>query len=248
MLVRFKSAVCILGLGTFLLPSVAQEAAKPQRPPDGGARERLVNIFIPSQANAPFTATVSAEWFRQLADGTTITLKNHRTIARDRAGRIFQERRMPVPDDGKRESFVTRIEISDPVAHTLYICVPGEHVCRLETFSSPQFAPPPTGAGPNREDLGQRSIDGVEVTGTLETRVIESGAMGNDSPIVMKVESWYSPQLGVNLLTKRQDPRSGNQNFEVTDIVQAEPDAKFFRVPSGYKVMDLRQANAAASR
>lgn len=57
----------------------------------------------------------------------------------------------------------------------------------------------------------------------------------------MRREFWYSPRLGVNLISKRQDPRFGSQNFEVADISLGEPDAKFFEVPSGFKVLDLRK-------
>jgi hypothetical protein len=80
------------------------------------------------------------------------------------------------------------------------------------------------------------------VAGTLETGVIASGAMGNDSPMLVKREFWYSPQLGVNLISKRQDPRFGIQNFDVSDIVLGEPDAKLFEIPRGSKVIDLRRA------
>jgi hypothetical protein len=103
---RLKSPFSLLFAALLILPnlqSIAQAPSRAQRPPDGGTREVLVSIFIPSLANAPFTATVNTESVRQLADGTTITLNNHRAIARDKAGRIFQERRLLVPDDGKHE-------------------------------------------------------------------------------------------------------------------------------------------------
>ena len=254
---RLKSPFSLLFAALLILPnlqSIAQAPSRAQRPADGGTREVLVSIFIPSLANAPFTATVNTESVRQLADGTTITLNNHRAIARDKAGRIFQERRLLVPDDGKHESVVTQIEISDPVAHKLYICVPEERVCQLEQFSAPDFAPPPAvgvagnqPGGPSREDLGKQSIDGLEVVGTLETGVIESGAIGNNSPMLVKREFWYSPQLGVNLISKRQDPRFGTQNFEVSDIVLGEPEAKIFELPSGFQVIDLRRATTTSS-
>lgn len=255
--VRSKRILSFLMAGCLMLPgyvSVAQDMPGPQRPPDGGTREVLISILIPSLANAPFAGTVNTESVRQLADGTTITLKNHRAIARDNAGRIFQERRLLVPDDGRHESVVTQIEISDPVAHKLYICVPRERVCQLEQFSAPRFAPPPSaGATPNqpenlsRQDLGKQLLGGVETVGTLEMAVIESGAIGNDSPIMVKREYWYSPQLGVNLISKRQDPRFGTQNFEVSDIVLGQPDSKLFAPPAGFKVIDLREEIQAPS-
>jgi hypothetical protein len=246
-----KDIFGLLLVGFFILPgllSLAQTPQQPQRPPDGGTREVLISILIPSLPNSSFSATVNAEWIRQLADGSAITLKNHRAIARDSAGRIFQERRILVPDDGKSVSGVSQIEISDPVSHSLYICVPTERVCQLEEFSAPEWVRPgPPGAvpkhpgGPDLEDLGKQSISGLETVGTRETIVIPTGAIGNNSPLLMKREFWYSPRLGINLISKRQDPRAGIQNFEVTDIVLGEPDTKLFEVPAGSKILDLRR-------
>jgi hypothetical protein len=236
---RYSVAAGLVVIG---LMALAQNSG--ERPPDGGSREVLVSILIPSLSNAPFSAVVNTESFRQLANGTSITLKNHRAIARDRAGRISQERRLLVPEDGKHESVVTQVEISDPVAHELFICVPKEQVCQGEDFDAPAFQAPKTAAnareGANLQDLGKQSVGGVETIGTRETMVIEAGKIGNDSPIEVQREYWYSPQLGVNLISRLQDPRVGIQNFEVSDIALAEPDAKLFKVSSKMKVIDLR--------
>src|SRR5271165_4868686 len=102
--------------------------------PQPFTREVLVSIFIPSLPDAPFTATVNTEWVRPLGDGSRITLKNHRLIARDRNGRIFQERRLLATEGGKQESVVTQTEITDPVAHEKFICKPQQRVCQLEEF------------------------------------------------------------------------------------------------------------------
>jgi hypothetical protein len=247
-----KSALFLSLAGFLILPnslSVALSPPEPQRPPDGGTREVLVSILIPSLPNAPFTATVNTEWIRQLADGSRITVVNHREVARDKAGRIFQERRLLVPDDGKHESGVTQIEISDPASHGFYICVPQEHTCQVEFFSAPAFARSPTSSAaiaprspdfPSVEDLGKQSIAGLDTVGARETAVIEAGTIGNDSPILIKREYWYSPQLGINLISKLQDPRIGIQNFELSDIVLGEPDPKLFELPSKSKIIDLR--------
>jgi hypothetical protein len=229
--------------------AVGQNAV--QRPPDGGNREVLISILIPSLPNAPFSAIVNTESIRQLPNGATITLKNHRAVARDSAGRIFQERRLLVPEDGKHESVVTQIEISDPVAHELFICVPKEEVCQVEAFTAPTFQPPRSASDAPRsgpatlEDLGKQSISGVETVGTRETVVIEAGKIGNDSPLQVQREYWYSPQLGVNLLSKLHDPRIGIQNFEVSDIAMTEPDTKLFKVSGKVKIIDLRRGATA---
>jgi hypothetical protein len=238
-------AVILMFINFAANPQARREA---QRPPDGGTHEVLVSILIPSLANAPFTATVNTEWVRQLADGSTISLVNRRAIARDAAGRIFQERRLLVPNDGKHDSLVTQIEISDPVSHALYICVPNELVCQVETFSAPEPTVPPVSAAdrkpgsPGPEDLGKQTIGGLETIGARDTLLIEAGAIGNDRPILAKREFWYSPKLGINLISKRSDPRFGTQNFELSDIVLGQPDPKLFELPGGSKLIDLRKA------
>jgi hypothetical protein len=243
----------IAAMGWFMFLGCWAPAQNPaERPPDGGTREVLVSILIPSLPNAPFSGIVNTESIRQLPNGSTITLKNHRAVARDGAGRIFQERRLLVPEDGKHESVVTQIEISDPVAHELFICVPREGVCQVEAFTAPAFQPPRSATdargqagAANMQNVGEQSINGVETVGTRETVVIEAGKIGNDSPIEVQREYWYSPQLGVNLLSKLQDPRVEIQNFEVSDITMSEPDAKLFKVSSKMKVIDLRTASSA---
>jgi len=243
---------------TFLLPAggillltpvfFAQTPQKGPAIPDGGTREVLLSIFIPSLPNAPFAATVNTEWIRALPDGTRITLKNHRLIARDKRGRIFQERRALVPEEGKQESVLTQTEISDPVAHEQYICAPLEHVvCQLEVFHPVESGSPAIGStaqktpgSPGEESLGRQWIAGMEAVGTREIEVIPTGTIGNDSPILSKREYWYSRQLGLNILSIREDPRFGTQKFELSDVTLGEPDAKLFAPPEGSKILDLR--------
>src|SRR5260370_388352 len=97
------------------------------------------------------------------------------------------------------------------------------------------------GASSEWEALGKQSIGGVETVGTREPTTIPSGTIGNNSPIMSRRELWFCPQLGVNLISTRQHPLSGTQNFEVSDIALGEPDAKLFEVPSGFKILDLRK-------
>jgi hypothetical protein len=247
---RGRNVLPLMSLIFFFTNAAAlAQTRKVQRPADGGAVERIISIFIPSLPNAPFTATVNTEWTRQLGDGTTLAWKNHRTVARDSTGRIFEERRFFVPADKQIEPGLMRIEISDPVSHQLYVCRAQEHVCNLRAFNAHSAASPlhavaagKGSAGGNIEDLGTQSIEGLEVTGERETTVIESNTMGNNRPLLAKREFWYSPLLGVNLVSKREDPRFGTENFEVTHISIGEPDSKLFDPPAGYKVVNLEKA------
>jgi hypothetical protein len=250
---KMKSAFTLLAgsLVLIIVPTFAQAPAERPRPPDGGTREVLVSILIPSIPNAPFSATVSTESVRMLAEGGRITLVNHRAIARDGAGRIFQERRLLVPPDGEHESVITQTEISDPVAHALYICKPDEHVCQVESYSPPVFAGTPSAIPSkekkSREDMGKQFIGGLEAAGTRETTVLEPGAIGNDSALHIIREYWYSPQLSINLSSKLQDPRIGTQDFELSDVTLGEPDPKLFKVPPGSEVIDLRRTPGSPS-
>ncbi len=151
---------------------------------------------------------------------------------------------------------VTQIEISDPVAHRLYICVPKDRVCQLEAFSAPRFVPPPPIGSANfvsgprsiiREDLGSQAVDGVQALGTRQTTVIETGALGNNTPMTIRREFWFSPQLGVNLISKLQDPRFGDQTFEVSNILLGDPDANLFQPPQNSRIIDLRKEESASS-
>ncbi len=108
----FASKLFPLAL-TLLIPAtltLAQSRSKSATSaPDGGAREVLVSIFIPPKPNAPFFMALDTEWTRPLGNGGTYTLVNERQIARDSAGRVYQERWLLVPKNGKVESTINRI-------------------------------------------------------------------------------------------------------------------------------------------
>jgi len=108
-------------------------------------------------------------------------------------------------------------------------------------YTPPAKAHAAQGSSSESVDLGKQSVAGLETVGTRETTIIPAGTVGNNSPLLSKREFWFSPQLGVNLISKRQDPFSGTQNFEVSDITLGDPDAKLFEVPSGFKILDLRK-------
>lgn len=87
-----------------------------------------------------------------------------------------------------------------------------------------------------RRDLGQRTIDGVPARGTRRTTVLAAGAIGNEQPIRIVSEEWFSPDLQVHVLTKHSDPRSGDTTYSLSNIVRAEPALSLFDVPADYTV------------
>jgi hypothetical protein len=234
----------LVSTGSLLRGQSVEEAL---HAPDGNAQERIVSIFIPPLTNAPFQATVTAEWTKHLPDGSTTVVKNHRLVVRDSQGRIYQQRRTLVPEGSSQESRVFRIEISSPVTHTKYFCDPGLTRCELRSYDVPVTEPVvPVGEIANgtrylsRASLGTKTIEGLEAIGTRETMTIQTGVIGNNAPVDNTKEFWYSPKLGLNLQVLRLDPLHGDQLFSVSDLKLAEPDSRLFVLPPGCKVTDLR--------
>jgi hypothetical protein len=85
-----------------------------------------------------------------------------------------------------------------------------------------------------RENLRQQNIEGVAATGTRATTTIAAGAIGNLQPIQVVSEEWYSPDLQVLVMTKHNDPRTGETTYRLQSIVRAEPDRSLFTVPPDY--------------
>ncbi len=109
-----------------------------------------------------------------------------------------------------------------------------------DTGAAPADAPPHH-RGPGtvtKTSLGTQTIEGVQATGTQSVLTIEAGAIGNDQPIRIVSEEWYSPDLKTVVLSKRSDPRFGDTVYSLTGINRAEPDATLFQVPSNYTVTD----------
>ncbi len=90
----------------------------------------------------------------------------------------------------------------------------------------------------NKEDLGTQIIEGVQATGTRVTFTIPAGQIGNERPIEIVDERWYSKDLQAFVMTRHSDPRSGETVYRLTDINRTEPDHSLFVVPGDYEVKE----------
>ncbi|MDQ6704819.1 MAG: hypothetical protein M3Z85_02510 [Acidobacteriota bacterium] len=88
------------------------------------------------------------------------------------------------------------------------------------------------------ESLGKQTIEGVEAEGTRTTMTIPAGEIGNERPIQIVSERWFSPALQTYVLTKRNDPMAGETVYRLSNIGRSEPDASLFQIPPGYTVKD----------
>ena len=89
-----------------------------------------------------------------------------------------------------------------------------------------------------KTDLGTQNIEGVPAQGLRVTRTIPAGQFGNEMPIVITTETWYSPDLKVLVMSKSSDPRMGDTTYTLTNIQRSEPDPSLFQVPEGYTIKD----------
>jgi len=84
------------------------------------------------------------------------------------------------------------------------------------------------------ESLGTAQIEGVLAQGTRTVVTIAAGAIGNQAPIEMVNEQWYSQELGTIVMSRRTDPRFGETTYRLQNIVRAEPAPDLFQIPSDY--------------
>ena len=91
---------------------------------------------------------------------------------------------------------------------------------------------------PKPESLGKQMIEGVNAEGTRTTLTIEAGQIGNDRPIKVVSERWYSNELQTMVMNKQSDPRSGEESFRLIGISRTEPASFLFQVPAGYQLSD----------
>ena len=89
-----------------------------------------------------------------------------------------------------------------------------------------------------KESLGKQMIEGVEAEGTRSTLTIPAGEIGNERPIEIVSERWYSPELQTVVMTRHSDPRFGETTYKLTNISRTEPERSLFEVPTGYTLKE----------
>lgn len=101
------------------------------------------------------------------------------------------------------------------------------------------------GEEPKVEKLERQIIEGVAADGTRVTHTIPAGAIGNEQPINIVHERWYSPDLQTTVMTRHSDPRFGETVYRLTNINRTEPARTLFEVPTDYT---LKESGAGYTR
>jgi hypothetical protein len=195
----------------------------------------------------PFSAQVVRSTIEQLADGNRIEHSSTGLVARDSLGRTRREMTLenigPWAAMGRAPHLVI---IDDPVAGKVYTLDQKRKIA-VEMPPPPKLNwvpgnhPDAQGGGEfqgdtKTESLGEKTMDGVMVEGTETIRTIPAGKIGNQKPIVITSQRWYSPDLETTVFLTRTDPRFGTSTYQLKDIDLGEPAQSLFEVPSGYTV------------
>jgi hypothetical protein len=126
-----------------------------------------------------------------------------------------------------------------PAEAGVRVAAPPEGLQIVSNVEHFEAAIPQSGAANfNNESLGTKVIEGVVAEGTKTTITIPAGQIGNERPIEVVSERWYSPELQTVVMTRRSDPRMGERTYKLTNIRRNEPGKYLFEIPADYTVQE----------
>lgn len=234
---------------------------------DGGARFLGAEPGRPGRVvrNAPYSADVITEATQSLPDGNHIRQSSTVHVSRDSEGRTRSEQSLRTLGGlAPNANLPEVVFINDPVTSTNYALNPANRTATKSTWDRPVGAgrpmmrrlgpggnPHATIPGPDRafrkggadnnlktESLGRQTVEGLAADGTRTTQTIPAGQIGNEQPIQVVTEIWFSQELQAVVLSKRTDPRTGETVTRLASVSRSEPPHTLFEVPADFKVTE----------
>jgi len=213
----------------------------PPMPPNAqfiGAELRFGDKLVKGQ---PFSAETVIEDTRRLFDGSTVTKSRRGSIYRDGDGRTRREQPMEIiagvniaGNDNKPQMLVF---INDFTGKSqIFLDITNKVARKTPIGNFPAPGEPGQPADAKTEALGTKTIEGIKAEGTRTTFEIPPGQIGNDKPIEVVTEKWFSPELQVVVMSRHVDPIAGEHVFKLVNIRRAEPSAELFAIPAGFRV------------
>ena len=217
-------------------------------PMGGGGRLGFAARVVTGQ---PYSGVRTTTFVQTLAEGGTINRTTTTKEARDSSGRVYRETQFK-DENGARTVYA----VFDPVNHVatnwrsdskqaVVRQLPnrgGHRQLRVGTETTDDQQAGASfhrhGPAPTVEQLGTKTIEGVDATGTRSTVTFPAGAMGNSQPIAVTHERWVSSDLGITVLEIDSDPRNGVRTTALSNIQRSEPDAALFQAPKGYAITE----------
>lgn len=188
----------------------------------------------------PFSADIVIEDTRRLFDGSTVTKQSRGAIYRDGEGRTRREQPLEmvggvniVGSDNRPQILVF---VNDFANKSQIFLDMNNKIAKKNRLGD---NPPPEPREPENatsESLGTKMIDGIKAEGTRTSFDIPVGEIGNDKPIKVVSERWFSPELQLLVMSRHLDPIAGEHVFKLTNIKRAEPSPDLFVVPAGFRI------------
>jgi len=252
-----SSLLATLALVIVALAAAAQEPGAPPPPPPGGPGH-MMGMHGPDEpgegktvTGIPLTAQIAVTHENTLSDGNHISRTSQTTLYRDAQGRTRREVTIDAATPATATVKHVIIMINDPVSGKRYMLDPTNKTARELPGPRGRGDHPKRPAGEavkemlsknvQRDQLGNKTISGFEASGEKVTRTIPAGEIGNEKPIEVVTERWFSSDLQLPVLLVHTDPLMGTATTKVTSVTRGEPDASLFQVPSDYKIVSGRR-------
>jgi len=211
---------------------------------------RRINVSgVENIAGQPFSADLEIEHTQTLPDGSHIHTVQHEKLYRDREGRIRSEMYNHQDSDQQNPEELTSVTITDSPDNARYNLQPRTHIAQRSSIFGPPVqtqavqrrAPVPAQQTQSRrkftsEALGTQTIEGIAAEGNRYSTTYPMNFMGNDAPLVNTGETWYSTEMGLQIVQKTNDPRTGETVRRFKNIQRGEPDPSLFQVPEDYTI------------
>jgi hypothetical protein len=216
-------------------------------------------------AGAPYSALGVTNSATTFIDGNRISRRETTRFFRDSQGRTRVEHTSPPPGSDVDSSAMPAIVlINDPVKGECYVLETPKNIAHVlshpdkrgvmqppialglpaarlvmpgfDIADGAAFALAATYSSPQDQvSLGNKTIDGIPVVGIRLKHQVRAGDFGNEQPIFVTVEQWFSSDLGIAIEDTQHTTIGGEVNYRLQQITRSEPDPALFQVPPGYK-------------
>lgn len=254
--INVRSALCLSAVFCF-----ASMRARAQEPVCTPGVFNYNGYGVSGKPGTAYTIKIKSTLEQRLPDGNYIRGYIHTIQARDSKGKALSQfpQGCYLDKDGKPTPQMN-VSVSDPESKTSESWMIGDRFGNDKTAHIHHMLPPkpPKKLSPEElaaqrkliqerqpprsefktEELGTRTIAGITATGTRTTRTIPAGEEGNELPLVVVNENWFSKDLGMGVMFVNDDPRRGRTTWEIEEISRTEPDAALFNSPADYKIVE----------
>jgi hypothetical protein len=213
----------------------------------------------------PFSGVRTWQGARSFIDGNRVDRGTTERLYRDGQGRTRVERDVPaqvLANNPRMEP--VQITINDPVSgDRIELHASSKTAMIFRGRAMPAVPPlkdsPPVsivfaghlynGSEPGWSKatlLGEKSFDGLQARGQRRQYTLPIGTFGNEQPVMLTVDQWFSPELSLVVARSGTSSIGGEFGMQIENIVHGEPDAGLFLIPSDYTRVEVPQRQATA--